>query len=572
MKKRYLNAFSLMEMMVVLLIVAIIAAATAPMVTKKMMRNAGSGDSPWVFTGLGNSIAYNMNGGDATAIIGSTSYNAGNGPRYPRLFINTDGNVDHASIVFGTGGNYTSQITLGDTTAIFGDAQLGDRSVGIGMGQFDPNNNNTPSDVVVVGNGANVSNDHSVAVGHGASTGLSSCIAIGDNASAGEQSNPQSRTAGESIAIGEDAFTAGHWSIALGHYAGVGKTTKDGEGVDSSIAIGDSSRTKARSAIAIGAASRTIADYAIALGYYSEASGERSTAIGHNAQVTGEYAIAIGDNTEATGKGAVALGTGYTTTGITGSKKHKCVASGKQSIAIGFGAEASGIQSTAIGWCAKATETNQIVLGTVNDTVYIPGNLKVGRNTLLGAEGRGYRTWVSNKTYGKGNWNVKSIEVNSGGNDDYRWGEDYSESAFKRAYSDRRLKNVGEKYTAGLDELKKLDFYHFTFKKDEAKTPMVGVMAQDLQKVFPDAVTKGEDGYLRIRIEDMFYAVINAVKELDSKICEIVENINGINSKIEKLEKENAELQKVNSDLLKTNSELQEEIKNIEKRIEKLEG
>ena len=569
MKKRYLNAFSLMEMMVVLLIVAIIAAATAPMVTKKMMRNAGSGDSPWVFTGLGNSIAYNMNGGDATAIIGSTSYNAGNGPRYPRLFINTDGNVDHASIVFGTGGNYTSQITLGDTTAIFGDAQLGDRSVGIGMGQFDPNNNNTPSDVVVVGNGANVSNDHSVAVGHGASTGLSSCIAIGDNASAGEQSNPQSHTAGESIAIGEDAFTAGHWSIALGHYAGVGKTTKDGEGVDSSIAIGDSSRTKARSAIAIGAASRTIADYAIALGYYSEASGERSTAIGHNAQVTGEYAIAIGDNTEATGKGAVALGTGYTTTGIFGSKKHKCVASGKQSTAIGFGAEASGIQSTAIGWCAKATETNQIVLGTINDTVYIPGNIIIGGNMVLAnknaiyfkaADNRWYNQYDRGKTYNADRYYIRvtqdSVSLPS-------WAS--------KIISDRRLKNVGEKYTAGLDELKKLDFYHYTFKKDEAKTPMVGVMAQDLQKVFPDAVTKGEDGYLRIRLEDMFYAVINAVKELDSKISEILENINGINSKIEKLEKENAELQKVNSDLLKTNSELQEEIKNIEKRIEKLE-
>ena len=566
MKKRYLNAFSLMEMMVVLLIVAIIAAATAPMVTKKMMRNAGSGDSPWVFTGLGNSIAYNMNGGDATAIIGSTSYNAGNGPRYPRLFINTDGNVDHASIVFGTGGNYTSQITLGDTTAIFGDAQLGDRSVGIGMGQFDPNNNNTPSDVVVVGNGANVSNDHSVAVGHGASTGLSSCIAIGDNASAGEQSNPQSRTAGESIAIGEDAFTAGHWSIALGHYAGVGKTTKDGEGVDSSIAIGDSSRTKARSAIAIGAASRTIADYAIALGYYSEASGERSTAIGHNAQVTGEYAIAIGDNTEATGKGAVALGTGYTTTGIFGSKKHKCVASGKQSTAIGFGAEASGIQSTAIGWCAKATETNQIVLGTVNDTVYIPGNLRVDGNVELGVNENKYVALrINERLSDGGGWNYFGRPAFKDG--------DYSghriitlpnNTCGAQLKSDRRLKNVGEKYTAGLDELKKLDFYHYTFKKDEAKTPMVGVMAQDLQKVFPDAVTKGEDGYLRIRLEDMFYAVINAVKELDNKISEIVADITSIKTTIKSQ-------QETIDSLQKENAELKEEIKSIEKRIEKLE-
>ena len=133
-----------------------------------------------------------------------------------------------------------------------------------------------------------------------------------------------------------------------------------------------------------------------------------------------------------------------------------------------------------------------------------------------------------------------------------------------KVVSDRRLKNVGEKYTAGLDELKKLDFYHYTFKKDEAKTPMVGVMAQDLQKVFPDAVTKGEDGYLRIRLEDMFYAVINAVKELDSKISEIVADITSIKTTIKSQ-------QETIDSLQKENAELKEEIKSIEKRIEKLE-
>ena len=112
--------------------------------------------------------------------------------------------------------------------------------------------------------------------------------------------------------------------------------------------------------------------------------------------------------------------------------------------------------------------------------------------------------------------------------------------------------------------MKKLDFYHYTFKKDEAKTPMVGVMAQDLQKVFPDAVTKGEDGYLRIRLEDMFYAVINAVKELDSKISEIVADVTSIKTTIKSQ-------QETIDSLQKENAELKEEIKSIEKRIEKLE-
>ena len=50
-------------------------------------------------------------------------------------------------------------------------------------------------------------------------------------------------------------------------------------------------------------------------------------------------------------------------------------------------------------------------------------------------------------------------------------------------------------------------------------------MAQDLQKIFPDAVAKGDDGYLRIRLEDMFYAVINAVKELDLRYSKMQKTI-----------------------------------------------
>ncbi|MBQ7317385.1 MAG: tail fiber domain-containing protein, partial [Phascolarctobacterium sp.] len=51
--------------------------------------------------------------------------------------------------------------------------------------------------------------------------------------------------------------------------------------------------------------------------------------------------------------------------------------------------------------------------------------------------------------------------------------------------SDRRLKNVGENFKGGLAELKKLDLFHYTYKSDKEKTPHVGVMSQDLQKVFP---------------------------------------------------------------------------------------
>ena len=101
--------------------------------------------------------------------------------------------------------------------------------------------------------------------------------------------------------------------------------------------------------------------------------------------------------------------------------------------------------------------------------------------------------------------------------------------------SDRRLKNVGAMFKAGLEEIKKLEPYHFTYKKDKGKTPRVGVMAQDLQKIFPQAVIKGDDGFLLIRMEDMFYAAINAIKEIADKII-------ANDKRIDELTKQNKEL------------------------------
>ena len=77
----------------------------------------------------------------------------------------------------------------------------------------------------------------------------------------------------------------------------------------------------------------------------------------------------------------------------------------------------------------------------------------------------------------------------SGKNNDQNVFGDGTVSAIYGKSSDRRLKNVGEVFTGGLNKIKQLKVYNYTFKEDENKTPRVGVIAQDLQKVFPDAVT-----------------------------------------------------------------------------------
>jgi len=109
--------------------------------------------------------------------------------------------------------------------------------------------------------------------------------------------------------------------------------------------------------------------------------------------------------------------------------------------------------------------------------------------------------------------------------------------------SDIRLKNVKGENKSGLDKIKQLKVFNYTFKNDKKKTPHVGVIAQDLMKVFPDAVSKDEKGYLQIRWEDMFYAFVNAVKELadrdaakDAKIKALEAKNNELEERITRLE------------------------------------
>ena len=93
-----------------------------------------------------------------------------------------------------------------------------------------------------------------------------------------------------------------------------------------------------------------------------------------------------------------------------------------------------------------------------------------------------------------------------------------------------------------MEKIRQLKVFNYTFKKDKSKTPHVGVIAQDLQKVFPDAVKEGKDGFLLIRMEDMFFAMINSIKELDLKYEAQEKRINELETQ---LKKQNTRLEKL---------------------------
>lgn len=109
--------------------------------------------------------------------------------------------------------------------------------------------------------------------------------------------------------------------------------------------------------------------------------------------------------------------------------------------------------------------------------------------------------------------------------------------------SDIRLKDVKGSFKGGLAELRQINIYNFTFKSDANKTPHVGVMAQDLKAIFPNAVTKDENGYYQIRWDEMLYAVINSIKTLNTKVEKLASRVSNNVQRIAVLKKDNAQLE-----------------------------
>ena len=89
-------------------------------------------------------------------------------------------------------------------------------------------------------------------------------------------------------------------------------------------------------------------------------------------------------------------------------------------------------------------------------------------------------------------------------------------------WSDFRLKDIQGNYEKGLKEIISLQPIKYTYKKGNAcKLPSdqnyVGFVAQDVQKVFPEAITVGKDGFLTLDENPINMALVNAVKELKAE-------------------------------------------------------
>jgi hypothetical protein len=112
------------------------------------------------------------------------------------------------------------------------------------------------------------------------------------------------------------------------------------------------------------------------------------------------------------------------------------------------------------------------------------------------------------------------------------------------ASSDKRLKKNIEPVTDSLRKIASLNgvTYDWIEPEKHSQGRQIGVIAQDVEKTFLEAVVHNKDGYLSVSYNGLIAPLIEAVKELLSKFDHHSREIASIKAENEKLSKENLEM------------------------------
>ena len=528
------RAFTLAEAMITITIVSLVMAATMPIIIKS--QNAPS-EAPWKYVTLGdlsqNAAVYTVLGGSAVSVFGdkrvpidtnittnkSQVFAAKMNPKISIVARNHSYNplISRHLIDF-----YEKHTSDADTFYNIGKISF-DNYYNLAMGKNALDNIGTTQSATL----SNSSNATLWTALSSPSAALNT--AVGQYAMSGDSKNPDYSTPNDrrmsgsgNTALGAFAMrrnTLGSYNTGIGAYALESATdTNPGQG-SYNIAVGYSALRN-----------NSKGDKNAALGYqslYNNTEGAFNIAIGSESlwnNTDGRYNIAIGHNAASN---------------INASNK------------IYVSANNNYIGTNAIIY-GDDTENSRKLLFNTTATSYEYGNWYAVYAGAINFNNHlvNYSEMVSYVT------NYHSTHPLSYDSD--------SMNGSMLAYSDSRLKNILGDNTSGLKEILQLNVKNYTMKKDKNKELMVGVIAQDLQKVFPNSVFEGRDGYLRIKRDEIFYACVNAIKELHSMIQDVIAKIAGLDEKIRLLEDRN----KINEEKIIA---LEKQNKLFEERLSALE-
>jgi hypothetical protein len=92
-----------------------------------------------------------------------------------------------------------------------------------------------------------------------------------------------------------------------------------------------------------------------------------------------------------------------------------------------------------------------------------------------------------------------------------------------QTFSDERLKNVKGGFVAGIDELMQISPIRYRYKKSNAlgipdEKEHVGVSAQQIERVIPEAVSRNAKGYRLVDNDPIIWTMLNAIKQQQEEI------------------------------------------------------
>ena len=268
--------------------------------------------------------------------------------------------------------------------------------------------------------------------------------------------------------------------------------------------------------IAMGLGTTASGQYSTAMGVETTASGERSTAMGHQTEASGDFSTAMGRETIAGGYGSTAMGERTTASGdFSTAMGYSTTASGDFSTASGEGTTASGMISTAMGAGTTANGMFSTAMGyfiTASDR----SSLIIGQHNLLGSTVTNSATDFSleNTAFVIGNG------TNSANRSDalvVKFNGDATLAGNLNINSDARLKANIVSLGSTIAKLLQIDGKSYTMKKDESEKQKIGLLAQDIEKVFHELVSESH-GVKSVNYQGLVPVLINALKEQQSEI------------------------------------------------------
>jgi hypothetical protein len=308
---------------------------------------------------------------------------------------------------------------------------------------------------------------------------------------------------------------------------------------------------------------------------YSNISGNLNSAFGSSAlynNTTGSYNTASGvsalnNNTTGsynTASGSTALynnttGTDNTALGnFAGNTLDHSNLTTSNNTAVGSGAGFSTggtiSNATAIGSDAVVSESNALVLGSIPGLGYGTAGVNVGIGTtdpsaplhiagpasdppsglssadnglLMGLDSNSTYKWM--QSYG-GPLAINPIGQNVGIGTSapdttlsVNGGADKPGGGSWGTFSDGRLKNLNGSYSSGLSQILRINPIRYRYKPDNAMgirdtDEHIGVVAQEVQRVIPEAVTENNKGYLLVNNDPIIWSMVNAIKEQQQEI------------------------------------------------------